>query len=234
MMRKNKILFLALNICLLFSTVPCFASSNGVYVTVNYSGNIIPDKNDRFALTYRYLGGDDTATIEVNAYDLNGTQGMIDIGEGQYEISNIEYLGSNIDMESNGYGCTNEFNVESEGSSYIKIAMGKVAADELKQSSEKVILRQNGILVDEIQAEQTSIFEDTNTTEIQTVEDTAIKNTEKAEKMTPETEKVKQTGQESVISIIIKRLLPLLVILIILFLYLIKLLKKNGTVIVRK
>lgn len=134
-----------------FLTVIHPRAENGVYIGVSYSMDITASPDDRFALTYRYVGGEETATIEVNAYDINGKQGKITLGEGDYEISGIRYLGENIDIESKGYGCISNFHIhEGEDYSSIKISIGKSACDSLMNNYGNVLFRQNEQLVDVI------------------------------------------------------------------------------------
>lgn len=134
-----------------FITVIQPRAENGVYVGVSYSMDINASPDDRFALTYRYVGGEETATIEVNAYDINGKQGKITLGEGDYEISGIRYMGDNIEIESKGYGCISNFHIhEGEDYSSIKISIGKSACDSLMNTYGNVLFRQNEQLVDVI------------------------------------------------------------------------------------
>ena len=121
-----------------------------MYITVNYSMSIEPDSNDRFALTYRYLGGEDTATIEVNAYDLDDSQGLIQLGDGEYEITNIHYLGNNTNIDSEGYACINMFHVsrDEDDYSYIKLAIGQSSSIALGQEYGNVLYAQYGHPVD--------------------------------------------------------------------------------------
>lgn len=147
---KIKTVFLVLMLAFLVTVIHPRAE-NGVYVDVNYSMDITASPNDRFALTYRYVGGEETATIEVNAYDINGKQGKITLGEGDYEISGIRYMGDNIDIEAKGYGCISNFHICEGGDySYITISIGKTACDSLKDTYGNVLFRQNEEAVEEI------------------------------------------------------------------------------------
>lgn len=94
-----------------------------LHITVQYSTGIAIMSGDTFLITYKMSGTDEMAQIELDASQLAGVTGKLDMNVGDYVVTNCEYVGNNADIIAQGFAITNTFSVTDDASSYAQLRL---------------------------------------------------------------------------------------------------------------
>jgi hypothetical protein len=100
-------------------------------IKADYSSGINPASGDRFEITYKRNGGQNTAKITLNADEVCSELGGIPLPPGQYLITKIAYKGQNASVEKEGYAVSSSFTSSIKGGTTIQLAIGKDACQKL-------------------------------------------------------------------------------------------------------
>ncbi len=85
------------------------AGTDTLSVTVKYTDGLKAEAGDTFDIVYQVVGSDAPATITVDADEIDGYEGEIELPEGTYEVLGLQYTGEREEIQS--YGIENGFTV---------------------------------------------------------------------------------------------------------------------------
>lgn len=94
-----------------------------LHITVQYSAGMAIQDGDIFRIHYRLLGTTEDAIIELDASQLAGATGKLDMNVGSYSITGCEYTGTNADILSQGYALNESFNITDNATDYAQLRL---------------------------------------------------------------------------------------------------------------
>lgn len=86
-----------------------------VGIKANYSSSITAKEGDTFSISYEESETGESGSIEVDAYELRSEFRDYEVPPGSYDITDIEYTGSNEEIINEGYGIENSFRIKEAG-----------------------------------------------------------------------------------------------------------------------
>lgn len=193
------------------------AYSPCVHIQVAYSSDIAPQQNDNFCIYYRNAGSAESASITFDASTLSGNIGKLDLPAGDYEITDIEYQGSNNIIYKQGYAINKTFSVGETPEAYSEfiLAIGyETGSGLIEQNDGDYIAIQNGYSVNRLEAAEAVSVEGEEDTSTELTDNQTNVSTENTAEETNEQNKKLDTSnvyQGSVLG----RLIPLVICAII-------------------
>lgn len=110
------------------------------YIKASYSQSIAPASGDTFNITYKIENGSKEASFTIDASTITKGKATLNLPKNNYQITKIEYTGSNELIKKEGYAVASKFSSTENGST-IEIGIGAVKAYEINMSRMNVIYK---------------------------------------------------------------------------------------------
>ena len=233
--KLSKIIAIILAVCTLIGTLSISAFAEEPVLTIFgvYDDDIEMNEDDSFKIQIINMETEEKKDVEISMKEATETGMNISLSPGNYAVSDIQYTGTNKDVERRGYGIISYFTIDATPESYseLVIAVGSHSASDLQIQYYDTIQKVNGQYVDYIAEDTSNIPELTpdenkdNNENIGTSEKTDIDDEEKMtdEKITDEKEDIPQKKESNYAT----KVAPLFVISILFAAIMYKLHKKN-------
>ncbi len=233
--KLSKIIAIILAVCTIIGTlsISAFAEEPALTIFGVYDEDIEMNKDDSFKIQIINMETEEIKDVEISMKEATETGINISLSPGNYAVSDIQYTGTNKDVERRGYGIISYFTIDAAPESYseLVIAVGSHSASDLQIQYYDTIQKVNGQYVDYIAEDTSNIPElspdenKDNTENIGTSEKTDIDDEEKItdEKITDEKEDIPQKKESNYVT----KIAPLFVISILFAAIMYKLHKKN-------
>lgn len=154
-----KIIAIVLLLCTSIGTmsIPVFAAESSLTVFGVYDEEIKMSENDSFRIQIINTETEEIKDVDIAMKEATEIGVEISLPPGNYAVADIQYLGTNKDVERRGYGIISYFTIDAEPENYAElvIAVGSHSASDLQIQYYDTIQKVNGQYVDYI-AEDTS------------------------------------------------------------------------------